>query len=142
MNTHFLIRSAALAVGLSLLVGCATPLATSYQPVPPEMILLPSSAAADSTVGIRRDPGLLGAALKVMLSIDGRDVAKFGPGRTLTLPISAGEHKFSVRWAGDPEAISSVRLNTIRGQSTKLRITVVASPAVFVGKAQPVIMEM
>lgn len=95
----------------------------------------------DCTIEIRRHSGFLAHALKAVLSINGHDVAILGPSERVLLRLPGGNYKFSVRWTGDAESASSIRLNLSRGQPVKLGVSVQKSDSLL-WRAQPSIMEL
>jgi hypothetical protein len=125
-----------------MLTSCATPAANDYSVIADDLILVPLEyKAGDAVVEVRRHPGMLGAAMKVVLSVDGRDVAQFKAAKKLSFTLPAGEHRFGVRWSHDSESFSTMRLVVTGGQQIRLGITV-ATPPAFFGRAQPAISEM
>jgi hypothetical protein len=135
-------RLALLAMTLAI-VGCATPTAGSYTPIPKERILIAATAFATSATGpveIRRHPGLIGGALSVTLAIDGIDALVIDSGESTTLKLPAGERRLSVRWSTDIESFSTVRIFVKELMPIRVGINIIPSPAMF-GKAQPAISE-
>lgn len=88
-----------------------------------------------------RHAGILGSALKAVVSVNGRDVATLGTGQKVILAVPKGYVKFSVRWRGDSASASSLRLLLTPDQTFRIGIAVQKSSSTF-GRAQPVIGEM
>lgn len=92
-------------------------------------------------VEVRRHAGFLAGALKAVVSVNGKDVATLRPSQKVILSLPGGSHRFSVRWSGDHETASSVRLLLEPGQMVRLGINVDKSDSVL-WRAQPSIREM
>lgn len=107
------------ACGLLLaLAGCATQNVagtSSYQVVSAERITAaisePPPGEPSGTVVIKRDAGMMGAALSSILLVNGKPVARVKPGEYLQFRASPGEHLFGVAWSDNlgAAATSSTR---------------------------------
>lgn len=68
--------------------------------VPPERIfnheILSSDEQRNIKVVLTRDKGLVGSAVYMLFKINGKDIAKFRPGETLTIFLENGDYLFGV----------------------------------------------
>ena len=119
---------------LLLLAGCATQNVagiSSYQLVSAERvtgaIVEPPIGEPAGTIVIKRDPGILGAALSSTLLVNGKPVARVKPGEYLQFRAALGEHLFGVSWSDNlgAAATSSTRELAVEvraGQTYYLRM--------------------
>ena len=130
-------------VGASLsLLSCASPSDYNYEVVQPLGSWNPASDPSSAcTVEVMRHTGFVGCALKIIVSVNGRDVATLGTGQKVVLQVPKGHVKFSVRWRGDSASAASLRLILTPDQTFRIGVAVQQSTSSF-GRVQPVISEM
>ena len=124
---------AACALAL-MLAGCATQNAagiSSYHVVSADRLTgaigEPPASEPAGTIIVKRDPGMLGAALSSILLLNGKPVALIKPGEYLQFRTLPGEHIFGVSWSDNlgSVATSSTRelaVDVRAGQTYYLRL--------------------
>ncbi len=124
-----MIRKILLTVTVILVSGCATQNVagiSTYKAVPEARIFTKNTVQGPNgmtgTVIVKRDHGMLGAALSSTLLIDGQPTAKIKAGEFLQFPVSGDEHIFGVAWSDNlgPLATSSTREVAITIQAGKV----------------------
>lgn len=130
-----------------VLSGCATQNVAgtgSYQSVPDDRVvgtlLQPSAGEPSGVVIVKRDPGMVGAALSSVLLVDGKPVARIKPGEFFQFRSQLGERLFGVSWSDNLGAVATSSTREIAvdikpGQTYYLRMLPQAGSGVVIERA-------
>lgn len=128
------------ALGLVLLVGCATSVTpvSQAEPVPKDELYAFQSRPDDGggTVTVVRDSGALGSGCDVVVNVDGKKAAKVGTGQRASFYLPAGQPNLGIGLADSGlcggMAIRSITANVQDGKESVYRISGDMS-GVFIG---------
>ena len=122
-----------------VLTSCGSPSSENYKTVLP--YIATTKQLGGCSIEIRRHAGHYASALTAVISVDGRDIGNLRVKQRFFLYLPEGSHKFSVRWRGDGEAASSVRINLHPNETVRLGVNSIVSRTFFY-RGQPTISEM